>query len=82
MEIISNELRLKDTEWMEKTLQTGRHGRTLGNTSLADKARKEEIATQEKILKLIRDDHRDVRKGDWTMKEVSCAFPVLPLAGR
>lgn len=44
MEIIQTELRLKDIEWVEKHLDgLKRGGRALGNTSLADRARKEEI---------------------------------------
>lgn len=44
MEIIQTELRLKDIEWVEKALDgLKRTGRSLGSTSLADKARKEEI---------------------------------------
>ena len=44
MEIIQTELRLKDIEWVEKHLDgLKRTGRALGNTSLADKAKKEEI---------------------------------------
>ena len=44
MNIIQNELRLKDIEWVEKALDTlKKSGRSLGSSSLADKARKEEI---------------------------------------
>ena len=44
MEIIRAELRQKDIEWVQKQLEGGkRSGRALGNNSLADKARKEEI---------------------------------------
>lgn len=44
MEIIQTELRLKDIEWVEKSLDNlKKAGRSLGNTSLADKAKKEEI---------------------------------------
>lgn len=44
MEIIQTELRLKDIEWVEKALDgLKRTGRSLGSTSLVDKARKEEI---------------------------------------
>jgi obg-like ATPase 1 len=47
MEIISNELRLKDIEWVQKALENlKKTGRSLGNTSLADRARKEEIVRQ------------------------------------
>lgn len=72
MQIISTELRLKDIEWVEKTLESMRaKNKNLGSTSLADKARKEEQATVEKILTCLVDDNRDVRKGTWSSKEVS-----------
>jgi len=46
MEIIRTELRLKDIEWVEKHLDgMKRTGRALGNTSLADRAKKEEIVS-------------------------------------
>ncbi|EKM57895.1 uncharacterized protein PHACADRAFT_251809 [Phanerochaete carnosa HHB-10118-sp] len=71
MEIIQTELRLKDIEWVEKHLEgLKRGGRALGSTSLADKARKEEIATVEKIYKCLTEDHKDVRKGEWNNKEI------------
>ena len=44
MEIIQTELRLKDIEWVEKYLEgLKKSGRNLGSSSLADKAKKEEI---------------------------------------
>ena len=44
MEIIQKELRLKDIEWVEKALDSMKKTtRALGTTSLADKAKKEEI---------------------------------------
>ncbi|KAL0954704.1 hypothetical protein HGRIS_003653 [Hohenbuehelia grisea] len=71
MEIIQTELRLKDIEWVEKHLDgLKKTGRSLGSSSLADKARKEEIATVEKILKALTVDDRDVRKVDWNNKEI------------
>lgn len=98
MEIIQTELRLKDIEWVEKHLDgLKKTGRSLGSTSLADKARKEEIvsgstsfeqsqflirdlfgkATVEKVLKTIKDDQKDVRKAEWTNKEVSTMFSIF-----
>lgn len=72
MEIISNELRLKDIEWVEKEIEKlQKQVRSCGNVSLADKAKKEELATVEKILKTLKDDNKDVRKGNWSNKEVS-----------
>ncbi|KAI0297305.1 P-loop containing nucleoside triphosphate hydrolase protein [Multifurca ochricompacta] len=71
MEIIQNELRLKDIEWVQKQLDgLKKTNRSLGSTSLADKAKKEEIATVEKVLKCLNEDKKDVRKGDWTNKEI------------
>ena len=46
MEIIQNELRLKDIEWVQKQLDgLKKSGRSLGSNSLAEKARKEEIVS-------------------------------------
>ncbi|KII89623.1 hypothetical protein PLICRDRAFT_39737 [Plicaturopsis crispa FD-325 SS-3] len=71
MEIIQTELRLKDIEWTEKQLETlKKTSRSLGSNSLADRARKEEIATVEKILKTMAVDGKDVRKADWNNKEI------------
>ncbi|CAK9781316.1 GTP-binding protein YchF [Cutaneotrichosporon oleaginosum] len=71
MEIISTELRLKDTEWLEKEVERLRKVvRSCGSVSLADKAKKEELATVERVLKHVAEDNRDVRKGTWTNKEV------------
>ena len=95
MEIIQTELRLKDIEWVQKQLEGNRKSRALGNSSLADKARKEEIvcessrftfwtfvlmapeATTEKVLKVLSDENKDVRKAEWTNKEV-CYIPFIP----
>ncbi|KAI0259879.1 P-loop containing nucleoside triphosphate hydrolase protein [Gloeopeniophorella convolvens] len=71
MEIIQTELRLKDIEWVQKHLESlKKTGRSLGSNSLADKAKKEEIATVEKILKTLSEDKKDVRKCDWNNKEI------------
>lgn len=46
MEIIQNELRLKDIEWVQKQIENlKKTGRSLGSNSLADKAKKEEIVS-------------------------------------
>jgi obg-like ATPase 1 len=46
MEIIQNELRLKDIEWVQKQIDNlKKTGRSLGSSSLADKARKEETVS-------------------------------------
>jgi len=71
MQIISTELRLKDIDWVEKELdRLKKTTRNLGTTSLADKAKKEEIATVEKMLHMLKEENKDIRKGNWTNKEV------------
>lgn len=82
MDIISTELRLKDIDWVEKALEGLKSkNRNLGTTSLADKAKKEEYATVEKIYKCLTEENKDVRKGTWTNKEVSAFNPSpAPLA--
>lgn len=75
MEIIQTELRLKDIEWVEKALENlKKSGRALGSNSLADKAKKEEIATTERILAVLREEGKDVRKAEWNNKEVRRVF--------
>ena len=78
MDIISTELRLKDIEWVEKHLEgLKKTGRSLGSNSLADKARKEEIATVQKIYDALTKDNKDVRKVDWVGKEVSVPHYIV-----
>ncbi|KAG0702779.1 P-loop containing nucleoside triphosphate hydrolase protein [Suillus ampliporus] len=83
MEIIQTELRLKDIEWVEKHLDgLKRTGRSLGNNSLADKAKKEEIGTVEKVLKTLTVDNKDVRKGEWTNKEIEVVNSLTLLTAK
>ena len=78
MRIIQTELRLKDIEWTEKTIEALKRGmRGSGANSLAEKAKKEELATVEKVLSTMKDENKDVRKGVWTSKEVSRPRPSL-----
>jgi len=71
MEIIQTELRLKDIEWVEKTIEAMKKTtRSAGTTSLAAKQKKEELATVEKVYKVLTEDNKDVRKHDWNNKEI------------
>lgn len=80
LRIINEELRIKDIEWTEKYLESvGKQLRGASNSSLADKAKKEEYATVQKILHTLKEEGKDVRKVDWGNKEVSKHFsPALP----
>lgn len=56
MEIIQNELRLKDIEWVQKQIENlKKTGRSLGSNSLADKAKKEEIVSAFKKIERVGD---------------------------
>ena len=78
LNIISEELRIKDIEFVEKALENLKKQTRRGGQSLEMKKLKEEEATVEKILAWLKDG-KDVRKENWTPKEVSstpCA--ILP----
>lgn len=67
--IISEELRIKDIEFTEKALENVKKLTRRGGQSLEMKKLKEEEATVEKVLALLKDGG-DVRKGTWSPKEV------------
>jgi len=69
--IISEELRIKDIEFVEKALDSLQKQTRRGGQSLEMKKLKEEEATVEKILAWLKDG-KDVRKENWSPKEV-CA---------
>lgn len=56
-------------EFVEKHLEQLKKVTGRGGQSLEVKAKKEEEATVQKVLKHLQDE-KDVRKGDWTNKEV------------
>lgn len=72
LDIISEELRLKDIEFVEKALENQKKKTRAGGQSLEQKRAKEEEATIEKILAML-NDGKDVRKGTWSPKEVGLA---------
>lgn len=79
LEIISEELRIKDIEFTEKALEASKKRTRIGGQSLEMRKMKEDEATIEKVLALLKGGG-DVRKGDWGVKEVSqfhitCCFP-------
>ncbi|KAJ3055441.1 Obg-like ATPase [Rhizophlyctis rosea] len=72
LEIIHNELRLKDEEFLSKQVDArGREVNRLGKGGSAqDKAKKEEFEILSKIAKWVCEDKRDVRDGEWNGKEI------------
>jgi obg-like ATPase 1 len=78
LDIISEELRLKDIEFVEKSLANLVKETRRGGQSLEMKKLKEEQATVEQILAMLKDG-KDVRKGTWTPKQVRVEFFFLPV---
>jgi obg-like ATPase 1 len=81
LNIISEELRLKDIEFVEKGLEALNKQTRRGGQSLEMKKLKEEEATVAKILQWLQDG-KDVRKGDWTPKEVEVINPLFLLTAK
>ena len=77
LDIISEELRLKDIEFTEKALENLVKQTRRGGQSLEMKKLKEEQATVEKVLAMLKDG-KDVRKGEWGPKEVRTSPPPPP----
>ena len=69
LDIISEELRIKDIEFVEKAAENLAKQTRRGGQSLEMKKLKEEEATALKILEWLKSG-KDVRKGDWGPKEV------------
>lgn len=69
LDIISEELRIKDIEFVEKALENLKKQTRRGGQSLEMKKLKEEEATVEKILAHLQSG-KDVRKENWAPKEV------------
>lgn len=70
MEIIHSELRLKDEEFLKKTVQTLEPVVKRAGIK-ADKAKVFELEVAKKALEFVSGDSgRDIRLGDWSNKEV------------
>jgi obg-like ATPase 1 len=69
LEIIHQELRLKDSEFLKKHLegleaQAKRAGKNMDKTKVV------ELETVRKLTTMVCDDNKDVRLGDWNNKEI------------
>ncbi|KAK7992547.1 GTP-binding protein YchF [Apiospora sp. TS-2023a] len=81
LDIIAEELRLKDIEFVEKALENQKKKTRVGGQSLEVKKAKEEEATIVKILDML-NDGKDVRKGNWTPKEIEVINPLFLLSAK
>ena len=69
LDIISEELRIKDIEFVEKAKEAVAKQTRRGGQSLEMKKLREEEACVDKVLAWL-NDGKDVRKGEWSPKEV------------
>ncbi|EMD61542.1 hypothetical protein GGP41_004144 [Bipolaris sorokiniana] len=81
LDIIAEELRLKDIEFVEKALANLVKETRRGGQSLEMKKLKEEQATVEKVLDMLKNG-KDVRKGNWSPKEVEHINPLFLLSAK
>ncbi|KAI9294840.1 GTP-binding protein YchF [Neoconidiobolus thromboides FSU 785] len=78
LEIIHEELRLKDIEFINKHIE----GLKKALRSSTDKAKKEELETTEKVLNWVEVEKKDVRSGNWSNKEVEVINTLLLLSAK
>lgn len=81
LDIISEELRLKDIEFVEKALENQKKKTRMGGQSLELKKARQEQETIEKILAWLKDG-KDVRKGTWGPKEIEVINPLMLLTAK
>ncbi|KAL3961524.1 hypothetical protein ACCO45_003047 [Purpureocillium lilacinum] len=81
LDIISEELRLKDIEFVEKALENQKKKTRMGGQSLELKKARQEQEIIEKILAWLQDG-KDIRKGDWGPKEVEVINPLFLLTAK
>ncbi|KAF2461084.1 GTP-binding protein-like protein YchF [Lineolata rhizophorae] len=81
LNIISEELRLKDIEFAEKAHENLVKQTRRGGQSLEMKKLREEQGTVEKVLDMLKAG-KDVRKGDWSPKEVEVINPLFLLTSK
>jgi len=81
LDIIKGELIAKDIEFTEKAKEAIGKLTRRGGQSLEMKKLKEEEATIEKILQWLKDG-KEVRKGDWTPKEVEAINTLFLLTAK
>ncbi|KAJ1678898.1 Obg-like ATPase [Spiromyces aspiralis] len=83
MEVIHQELRLKDIEFLKKYVEKNEPSiKRLGSGgNAADKAFKEEFGVIQKVLEWV-ESGKDVRKGDWSNKEIEVINKQLLLTAK
>lgn len=81
LDIISSELRIKDTEFIEKNLEALKKQTARGGQSLEMKKLKEEQAIVESVLAWV-NEGKDVRKKNWGNKDVGITHSAFDITHR
>ncbi|KAF2735225.1 GTP-binding protein-like protein YchF [Polyplosphaeria fusca] len=81
LDIVSDELRIKDIEFVEKSHEKLVKETRRGGQSLEMKKLREEQATVEKILEMLKAG-KNVRAGNWSPKEVEVINPLFLLTAK
>lgn len=79
MEIIHEELRLKDEEFLTRSLEQARKAMRCHEN---DKQRQFELATLERLHGWVAGEKRDVRHGEWSAKEIEVINPLQLLTAK
>ncbi|KAF9916976.1 hypothetical protein BX616_002267 [Lobosporangium transversale] len=84
LETIHHELRVKDEEFINSAIADLKKtmGRLGSNNTAPERARQEQLAILEKVLKYVSEDKKDVRCGDWSNKEVEIINPLRLLTAK
>lgn len=75
--IINEELRIKDLEFTNKYLEGVKRITARGGQSMEVKKAKEELAIVESVVKCLDEEKTDVRKKNWSSKEVRLTMDSL-----
>lgn len=84
VQIIHEELRLKDQEFIDKIVAVGARdvGRIGKGGDAAGKSRKEEYEIMLRVQKLVCEDKKDLRTGDWSGKDIELINQWLLLTAK
>jgi obg-like ATPase 1 len=84
LEVIHHELRLKDAEFIESALADLKKlmARPGNGTTIQERDRVAQKEFLEKLLKMVREDNKDVRSGEYTNKEVEIINSLMLLTAK
>ncbi|KAF9159223.1 hypothetical protein DFQ27_005458 [Actinomortierella ambigua] len=84
LDVIHRELRLKDAEFIESAMADLKKlmARPGNGTTIQERDRNAQKEFLEKLLKMVRDDNKDVRSGDYTNKEVEIINSLMLLTAK